>query len=85
MEYQYIPKGVCARSMTVELDGNTIREVRIEGGCDGNLQGLSRLVKGMDVDVAIEKMAGIRCGHKSTSCPDQLAKALLEAKEKTAK
>ena len=68
MTYTYIPKGVCSRKMTVELnDDHTIQAVRVEGGCNGNLQGISRLV------------VGIQCGFKPTSCPDQLATALEQA------
>jgi uncharacterized protein (TIGR03905 family) len=62
--------------MTVEVDDSVIRSVEIEGGCSGNLQGISRLVQGMKVSDAIEKLDGIHCGYKSTSCPDQLAQAL---------
>lgn len=83
MTYTYTPRGTCSRKMTVELDNGTIRDVRIEGGCSGNLQGISRLVVGMDARDAIERMKGIRCGPKATSCPDQLALALEEALERT--
>ena len=77
MTYTYTPKGVCSRKMTVELDeGGVIKAVRVDGGCSGNLQGISRLVVGMTAQDAIERMRGIRCGMKPTSCPDQLAKAL---------
>lgn len=79
MTYTYTPKGVCSRKMTVELDGDIIKNVRIEGGCHGNLQAISRLVVGMKVGDAIERMKGIRCGFKPTSCPDQLSLALEEA------
>lgn len=81
MTYEYIPRGVCSRRILVELDGSTVRAVRFEGGCNGNTQGISRLVVGMDVDEAISRLSGIRCGMKPTSCPDQLAKALTEAKQ----
>lgn len=81
MTYTYIPKGVCSRKMTVELnDDHTIQAVRVEGGCNGNLQGISRLVEGMDIDDVIARVRGIRCGMKPTSCPDQLARALEQAK-----
>ena len=80
MTYTYTPKGVCSRKMTVELDeGGVIKAVRVDGGCSGNLQGISRLVVGMTAQDAIERMRGIRCGFKNTSCPDQLAIALGEA------
>lgn len=80
--YTYTPKGVCSRRMTVELEDGVIRDVRIEGGCNGNLQGISRLVVGMRAEDAIARMRGIQCGGKPTSCPDQLAAALTQALEK---
>ncbi len=76
MQYTYRTKGVCSQKMEIETDGNIITHVNIIGGCSGNSQGVSRLVEGMDMDTAITKMEGIRCGFKSTSCPDQLAQAL---------
>lgn len=76
MTYTYQPKGVCSRKMTVEVEDGIIRDVRIDGGCNGNLQGISSLVIGMDAQEAIRRMEGIRCNGKETSCPDQLAKAL---------
>ena len=79
MTYTYTPKGVCSRRMTVELEDGIIRAVRVEGGCDGNLQGISRLVVGMTAQDAIERMKGIRCGFRPTSCPDQLSQALEQA------
>lgn len=81
MLFEYVPKGVCSRRIFIELDGNIIRTVRFEGGCSGNTQGLARLIAGMDVDEAISRLSGIRCGMKSTSCPDQLSIALRQAKE----
>ena len=78
---EYIPRGVCSRLIKVDVDDNKIQNVEFVGGCDGNLQGISRLVKGMTVDEAIERLQGIRCGHKATSCPDQLAYALRQAVE----
>ena len=79
MTYTYKPKGVCSRKMRIELEDGVIRHVEIEGGCSGNLQGISHLVEGMTAKEAIERMKGIKCGFKSTSCPDQLAIALTEA------
>jgi len=79
MTYQYKPTGVCARGITVELDGSVIRSVNFKGGCAGNLTGISRLVEGMRAEEVIRKFRGTRCGNKATSCPDQLAKALEEA------
>ena len=73
------PRGVCSQLIRVELDGDMIQNVEFIGGCNGNTQGISRLVRGMKVDDAIERMEGITCGNKPTSCPDQLAKALRVA------
>ena len=83
--YTYKTKGVCSHSMTVKLEDGIIRDVRIEGGCNGNLQGISRLVVGMDAQEAIRRMKGIHCGPKPTSCPDQMAHALEEALAQAAK
>ena len=77
--YHYTTKGVCSRAIDIELEGNVIRSVRFQGGCAGNTQGVAALVAGMTVNEAIERLSGIRCGFKSTSCPDQLAKALALA------
>lgn len=74
----YIPKGVCSTKIEIELDNDTIKSVAFTGGCNGNLQGISRLVEGMKVTEAIDKLTGIKCGFKSTSCPDQLATALKQ-------
>ena len=83
MTYTYTPRGVCSRRMVVELsDRGVIENVRIDGGCSGNLQGISRLVVGMKAEEAIARMEGISCGGKPTSCPDQLAQALRKAMEK---
>ena len=80
MVYHYRTRGVCSQEMRIELnDDHTIKGVVIIGGCNGNLQGISRLVEGMKAEDAIERMRGIRCGFKDTSCPDQLAIALTEA------
>ncbi len=81
MTYTYIPRGTCSRKMTVEVENDIIKDVKIEGGCSGNLQGISSLVRGMKVQDAIDKMKGIRCGFKNTSCPDQLAIALEQTRE----
>lgn len=75
----YKTHGVCSSMIHVELDGDKIKDVYFVGGCNGNLQGISSLVKGMKVEGAIERLDGIKCGSKATSCPDQLAKALREA------
>ncbi len=76
---RYIPKGVCSQAIDVELDGEIVKHVQFTGGCHGNLQGIARLVEGMNANDAIAKVRGIRCGFKSTSCPDQLANALEAA------
>ena len=76
MTIQYEPKGVCSQQMILEIEGGVIKSLQVLGGCSGNLQGISRLVKGMAVDEAIRRLDGIRCGDKPTSCPDQLAQAL---------
>ncbi|MCF0143535.1 MAG: TIGR03905 family TSCPD domain-containing protein [Firmicutes bacterium] len=78
---QYRPVGVCSQLIEFELDGNTVKSVEFYGGCHGNAQGISSLVKGMDVDEVIARLEGIKCGYKPTSCPDQLAQALKLAKE----
>ncbi len=72
----YTTRGVCAREIRFEIDGDTIQHVEFVGGCSGNTQGVARLVEGMKVSDAIDKIEGIKCGPKSTSCPDQLAQAL---------
>ena len=79
MTIQYTPKGVCPRAFQIEVEEGVIRSVQVTGGCDGNLKGLSSLLKGMTVEDAIQRMEGIRCGMKATSCPDQLAQALKTA------
>ena len=73
--------GVCSRAINVEVEDGMITHVDFEGGCAGNTQGVAALVEGMKVETAIEKLQGIKCGFKSTSCPDQLAKALSELAE----
>ena len=80
MELTYRTKGTCSQLIEVETEGSTIKSVRFTGGCNGNLQGISRLVQGMEIDEAIARLEGIRCGSKPTSCPDQLAKALKKMK-----
>ena len=77
--YSYKTKGVCSKSITVELEGRVIKQVRFVGGCDGNLKGLSQLVAGMDVEAVINRVRDIRCENKPTSCPAQLALALQQA------
>jgi len=79
MSYKYKTHGTCSRSITVELDGDTVKSVSFEGGCNGNTKGIAQLVKGMKVQDVAQRLEGIKCGFKSTSCPDQLSKAVLEA------
>lgn len=79
MTYEFTPSGVCSQKITFELDGDIVKNVKFTGGCNGNLKGIGALVEGMKKDEVIEKLSGIRCGFKRTSCPDQLARALCEA------
>ena len=80
--YNYTPRGVCSRQISVDLDGDTIKEVSFVGGCNGNLKGICQLLKGMKAEDAIERMKGTLCGSKPTSCPDQIAITLEEALQK---
>ena len=84
MTYTYRPRGVCSQYMELEVEDGILRSFRVLGGCDGNLQGIARLVAGMPVDEVIARLDGIRCGGKPTSCSDQLAKALKQMKEEQA-
>ncbi len=80
MIINYLTSGVCSRQISIEIsDDNVIESVKFLGGCNGNTQGISALVKGMDVEEAIERLEGIDCGGRGTSCPDQLANALKQA------
>ncbi len=80
MTIQYKTKGVCSKQMNVKVDDDgVVQSVEIVGGCHGNGQGVARLVEGMRAEDAIQKMAGIKCAYKQTSCPDQLSKALTIA------
>ena len=78
MKYTYMTKGTCSRQINLELDGDIIRSVEFIGGCNGNLKGIAALVKGQKASDIVNRCSGIRCGMKSTSCPDQLACALKE-------
>lgn len=82
MEYSYKTKGTCSYEMKIEIEADTIKKVTILGGCAGNTVGISKLVEGMKIDEVIKKLKGIPCGYRGTSCPDQLAIALEEIKEK---
>ena len=76
MEYEYKTRGVCSRKITFSVEDGKVCKVAFDGGCNGNGKGVAALVEGMDVDEAIRRMEGIKCGMKNTSCPDQLAQAL---------
>ena len=78
--FNYKTHGTCSREINFDIDGNKVRNVKFVFGCMGNTQGVARLVEGMDIDEAIKRLAGIDCNGRGTSCPDQLAKALSEAK-----
>ena len=82
MQFQYKTKGTCSQQIFFDIEDGKVKNVEFVGGCNGNLKGICSLVDGMDVDTVIEKIEGIHCGMKPTSCPDQLATALKEAKEK---
>lgn len=76
MKYNYTTNGTCSKSIEIEIEDGKIKNVSFIGGCNGNLQGISSLVRGMSPDEVIARIEGINCGNKGTSCPDQLAKAL---------
>lgn len=77
---EYKTQGTCSSKINFEIVDGKVRNVSFLGGCNGNLQGISKLVEGMDVDEVINRLKGTKCGFKSTSCPDQLARALEQAK-----
>ena len=77
---EYRTSGTCSRAIIMDVENDVITDCKFVGGCAGNTQGVAALVRGMKVDEAIERLGGIKCGFKSTSCPDQLARALAEAK-----
>ena len=79
MEYTFVPRGVCSRKMSIEVENGIVVDASIEGGCSGNTQGVCALVKGMSLDEAIKRLDGIKCGRKPTSCPDQLAQLMKQA------
>lgn len=79
MTYTYKTQGTCSRKITFDLEDGIVKNVNFEGGCNGNLKGISALVEGRPAEEVIASVSGITCGFKSTSCPDQLAKALNEA------
>lgn len=77
MQYEFRPSGVCSSKIVLDVDGDTVQQVQFFGGCSGNSQGIGVLVQGMKIDDVIRRLRGIRCGRRNTSCPDQLAQALL--------
>lgn len=79
--YAYRPTGVCSQQIAIDLDGDVVKHVEFYGGCDGNLQAVSKLIQGMTIDEVDKQLSGIRCGRKNTSCPDQLVKALHAIEE----
>lgn len=81
MTFQYTPRGVCSRRMTFEIENGIVADLKVEGGCNGNLKGISSLVKGLPVKEVIERLSGINCGGRGTSCPDQIAQALKKFTE----
>lgn len=81
MTYTYNTKGVCSSTITFDVEDGIVCSVQFRGGCNGNLKGIAALCEGMKIDDVIERLEGIRCGFKPTSCPDQLALALKKVKE----
>ena len=79
MKFTYKTKGVCSRLIEIEIEDNIVKSVSFEGGCNGNTKGIASLVVGMPVDEVIDRLKGIKCGFRQTSCPDQLATALINA------
>ena len=80
MQYTYKTKGTCSQMINFEVEDNKVKNVQFFGGCNGNLKGIAALVEGMDIDEVIARVEGVKCGMKSTSCPDQLAQALKQVK-----
>ena len=81
MRLEFRPRGVCSQRIEIDVEDGLVQDVQFTGGCSGNLQGISRLVKGMPVEEVISRVEGIRCGFKPTSCPDQLAQALKQFRD----
>ena len=79
MQYEYKTKGTCSQRILFDIEDGIVKNVQFIGGCNGNLQGISKLVEGMNAEEVIEKIQGIHCGMKPTSCPDQLATAIKDA------
>lgn len=81
MEYRYSPKGVCSKEMIFNIENNKAMDLKVVGGCNGNLKGISSLIIGMDIDTIINKLKGIKCNFKETFCPDKIAVALTNYKK----
>lgn len=81
MEYMYTPTGVCSKEISFTIEDGIVKDIQFTGGCNGNLQGLAALAQGLRADDLVQRLKGIRCGFKSTSCPDQLACAIQQAVE----
>lgn len=81
MKKTYFTHGTCCKAFDIEIEDGRIRNVDFYGGCNGNLQGICSLIKGMKIDDVVARLKGIRCGGKPTSCPDQISQALLEMKK----
>ncbi len=84
MKFEYKTKGTCSQHILFDVEDGKVLNVQFLGGCNGNLKGIASLVEGMSIDDVIARVDGIHCGMKDTSCPDQLARALKEAKEQLA-
>ncbi len=82
MTYTYKTRGTCSSQITFDIEDNIVHNVKFYGGCNGNLKGIANLVEGMTVDEVIDRLSGVTCGFKNTSCPDQLARAIAEAYNK---
>ena len=81
MQFTYKTRGTCSQMISFEVNNDIVTNVQFFGGCNGNLKGIAKLVEGMNIDEVITRVEGIHCGMKATSCPDQLAQALKEAKK----
>lgn len=80
--YEYIPNGVCSKNMKFKIENSIIKDFEVIGGCNGNLQGIKKLIINRNIDEIIALLQGIKCGFKNSSCPDQIAKGLIEYKTK---
>ena len=78
MEFRYKPTGVCSREMIFDIENGIVKDLKVIGGCDGNIKGVASLIKGMPIEKVKERLKGIKCGIRETSCPDQISKALDE-------